>query len=113
MIRAEYVGPPFTIEANPEQHLLRRPARAQPPPLARRAGWGRPAPLRSTPRSTPRAAPSNPVRAAARRSAGRPRLRRIALNCLQRDTSRKVGIKSKRLLAGWDHDYLLSLLTSW
>lgn len=38
------------------------------------------------------------------------RLRRIALNLLQRETNRKVGIKSKRLLAGWDHGYLLSLL---
>jgi predicted transposase YbfD/YdcC len=38
------------------------------------------------------------------------RLRRIALNLLQRETTRKVGIKSKRLLAGWDHDYLLGLL---
>jgi hypothetical protein len=37
---------------------------------------------------------------------------RIALNRLQQDTSRKVGIKSKRLLAGWDHDYLLGLLGS-
>ena len=39
------------------------------------------------------------------------RLRRIALNLLQRETSRKVGIKTKRLVAGWDHDYLLKLLT--
>ena len=39
------------------------------------------------------------------------RLRRIALNLLKRETSQKVGIKSKRLLAGWDHDYLLGLLT--
>jgi predicted transposase YbfD/YdcC len=39
------------------------------------------------------------------------RLRRIALNRLQQDTSRKVGIKTKRLIAGWDHDYLLGLLT--
>jgi predicted transposase YbfD/YdcC len=39
------------------------------------------------------------------------RLRRIALNLLRRETARKVGIKSKRLLAGWDHDYLLGLLT--
>ena len=38
------------------------------------------------------------------------RLRRIALNLLQRETSRKVGIKTKRLIAGWDHDYLLGLL---
>lgn len=39
------------------------------------------------------------------------RLRRIALNLLQRETRRKVGIKTKRLIAGWDHDYLLALLT--
>ena len=39
------------------------------------------------------------------------RLRRIALNMLQRETSRKVGIKTKRLIAGWDHNYLLGLLT--
>mgnify|MGYP003524564438 CR=1 FL=1 len=38
------------------------------------------------------------------------RLRRIALNRLQMDTTRKVGIKTKRLVAGWDHDYLLALL---
>src|SRR5208283_1189775 len=38
------------------------------------------------------------------------RLRRIALNLLQRDTTRKVGIKTKRLVAGWDEDYLLGLL---
>lgn len=39
------------------------------------------------------------------------RIRRIALNLLRRDTSRKRGIKGKRLNAGWDHDYLLKLLT--
>lgn len=38
------------------------------------------------------------------------RLRRIALNRLQQDTTKKVGIKTKRLVAGWDHDYLLNLL---
>ena len=38
------------------------------------------------------------------------RLRRIALNMLQRDTSRKRSIRAKRLKAGWDHDYLLQLL---
>jgi len=37
-------------------------------------------------------------------------LRRIALNLLKHDKSLKVGIKNKRLRAGWDHDYLLSLL---
>jgi predicted transposase YbfD/YdcC len=39
------------------------------------------------------------------------RLRRIALNLLQRETTRKVGIKTKRLVAGWDENYLLGLLT--
>jgi predicted transposase YbfD/YdcC len=39
------------------------------------------------------------------------RLSRIAVNLLKRDTTEKVGITSKRLKAGWDHDYLLQLLT--
>lgn len=39
------------------------------------------------------------------------RLRRIALNLLQRETTLKRGIKGKRLNAGWDHDYLLKILT--
>ena len=39
------------------------------------------------------------------------RLTRIALNLLKADKTLKVGIKSKRLNAGWDHDYLLGLLT--
>jgi predicted transposase YbfD/YdcC len=38
------------------------------------------------------------------------RLRRIALNLLRRETSKKRGIKGKRLNAAWDHDYLLKLL---
>ncbi|HVX83217.1 MAG TPA: ISAs1 family transposase, partial [Phycisphaerae bacterium] len=38
------------------------------------------------------------------------RLCRLALNLLQQDKT-KVGIKSKRLLAGWDHDYLLRLIS--
>lgn len=39
------------------------------------------------------------------------RLRRIALNLLRRETTKKRGIKGKRLNAAWDHDYLLKLLT--
>lgn len=39
------------------------------------------------------------------------RLCRIALNLLQRDKSIKIGIKGKRLNAGWDHDYLLGLIS--
>jgi predicted transposase YbfD/YdcC len=38
------------------------------------------------------------------------RIRRIALNLLRRDTTKKRGIKGKRLNAAWDHDYLLKLL---
>lgn len=38
------------------------------------------------------------------------RLRRIALNLLRREKTRKRGIKGKRLNAAWDHDYLLKLL---
>lgn len=39
------------------------------------------------------------------------RLRRIALNLLRREQTKKRGIKGKRLSAAWDHDYLLKLLT--
>lgn len=38
------------------------------------------------------------------------RLCRISLNLLKRDKSVKIGIKGKRLNAGWDHDYLLRLI---
>jgi predicted transposase YbfD/YdcC len=38
------------------------------------------------------------------------RLRRIALNKLQLETSGKRSIRAKRLRAGWDHDYLLKVL---
>lgn len=38
------------------------------------------------------------------------RLRRIALNLLKSESSVKVGIKGKRLKAGWNHDYLLRVL---
>ena len=37
-------------------------------------------------------------------------IRHIALNLLKQDTRLKVGIKNKRLRAGWDQDYLLSVL---
>ena len=36
-------------------------------------------------------------------------LNRIALNLLQQDKTTKLGIKGKRLKAGWDNDYLLAL----
>lgn len=37
-------------------------------------------------------------------------LRRLALNLLKRDKSKKRGIRGKMLNAGWDHPYLLKLL---
>lgn len=40
------------------------------------------------------------------------RLRRIALNLLKADTTRKASIRQKRKIAGWTPDYLLHLLTS-
>lgn len=33
-------------------------------------------------------------------------LRRIALNLLKNDTTSKLGIKSKRIVAGWNENYL-------
>lgn len=39
------------------------------------------------------------------------RLCRLALNLLKRDKSIKAGVKGKRLNAGWDHDYLLRLIS--
>lgn len=38
------------------------------------------------------------------------RLRRTALNMLQRETTRKISLRAKRLRAGWDHNYLLLIL---
>jgi predicted transposase YbfD/YdcC len=37
-------------------------------------------------------------------------LRRLALNMLKRDETKKRGIKGKQLNASWDHAYLLRLL---
>ena len=37
-------------------------------------------------------------------------LRRMALNVLQQDHSKKGGVKARRLRAGWDTPYLLHLL---
>jgi predicted transposase YbfD/YdcC len=38
-------------------------------------------------------------------------LRKIALNLLKQEKGRKVGIAAKRKAAGWDHDYLLQVLS--
>jgi len=38
------------------------------------------------------------------------RLRRIALNLLKQDTTNKRGIKTKRLRAGWEEQYLCQIL---
>ena len=40
------------------------------------------------------------------------RLCRIALNLLKGDKRVKAGVKAKRLNAGWDHDYLLGLISA-
>lgn len=37
-------------------------------------------------------------------------LRRVALNLIRQDTVTKAGVKARRLKAGWDERYLLSLL---
>lgn len=37
-------------------------------------------------------------------------LRRLALNLLKRDKTKKRGLKGQQLNAGWDHAYLLRLL---
>lgn len=39
-------------------------------------------------------------------------LRRLALNLLKREETAKIGLKAKRLKAGWDTDYLLTVLSA-
>ena len=33
-------------------------------------------------------------------------MRHLALNLIRQDNTKKGGIKTKRLVAGWDHNYL-------
>ena len=37
-------------------------------------------------------------------------IRHIAMNLLKQEATAKVGIKNKRLMAGWDNQYLVKLL---
>ena len=37
-------------------------------------------------------------------------LRHIALNLIKKETTAKVGVKTRRLMAGWDESYLLKIL---
>ncbi len=39
-------------------------------------------------------------------------IRHMALNLLRRDTSTKLGLKAKRLKAGWNNDYLFKILAA-
>ena len=39
-------------------------------------------------------------------------IRHMALNLLRQDRTSKASIKAKRKLAGWDNDYLLSILSN-
>jgi predicted transposase YbfD/YdcC len=38
-------------------------------------------------------------------------IRCIALNLLKQKPLKRLGIANKRLIAGWDHEFLLSLIT--
>jgi hypothetical protein len=39
-------------------------------------------------------------------------LHHLALNALKQEQTAKVGVKNKRLRAGWDNDYLLKALST-
>jgi len=39
-------------------------------------------------------------------------LRRLALTLLKREPTAKMGLKAKRHLAGWNNDYLLTVLAA-
>lgn len=39
-------------------------------------------------------------------------IRRIALNLLQKEKTRKTGIAAARKRAGWDHDFLMRVFTT-
>ena len=39
-------------------------------------------------------------------------IRHMALNLLRKDQTSKISIKARRKLAGWDNDYLLSVLSN-
>jgi hypothetical protein len=38
-------------------------------------------------------------------------MNKIALNLLKNEKSIRLGVKNKRLKAGWDNDYMLKVLT--
>ncbi len=37
-------------------------------------------------------------------------IRHMALNLIKAEETAKVGVKTKRMMAGWDNDYLLKIL---